>query len=198
MESFGKPEMLAYMRAHKLAVIATIRRGWQPPVGACRGRNDARIGSSLRYAFHHSKACQFCCVTTESPLPSAALTSRHCSMRKWCCRYRPQSVRMMRPARKGKRSNGNAPAFDLRSELYRVKGADLTQIEGINVTIAQAVLAETGPNMSAWRTENYFVSWLRLCPDHRIRGGKVLKRGVESATQISRDADYKEREGDEK
>lgn len=80
--------------------------------------------------------------------------------------------------RKGKRPHGNAPAFDLRSELYRVTGTDLTQIDGIDVTTAQTVLAETGPNMSARRTEKHFVSWLGLCPDHRISGGKVLKRGT--------------------
>jgi transposase len=80
--------------------------------------------------------------------------------------------------RKGKRSHGNAPAFDLRSELYRVAGTDLTQIDGINVVTAQAILADTGTDMSAWRTEKHFVSWLGLCPDHRISGGKVLQRGT--------------------
>jgi transposase len=80
--------------------------------------------------------------------------------------------------RKGKRSHGNAPAFDLRSELFRVTGTDLTQIDGVDVVTAQAILAETGPDMSAWRTEKHFVSWLGLCPDHRISGGKVLKRGT--------------------
>jgi transposase len=80
--------------------------------------------------------------------------------------------------RKGKRSYRNAPTFDLRSELYRITGTDLTQIDGIDVSTAQVVLAETGPDMSAWRTEKHFVSWLGLCPDHRISGGKVLKRGT--------------------
>jgi hypothetical protein len=80
--------------------------------------------------------------------------------------------------RKGKRPHGNAPSFDLRSELYRVTGTDLTQIDGINVVTAQAILADTGTDMSAWKTEKHFVSWLGLCPDHRISGGKVLQRGT--------------------
>jgi transposase len=78
--------------------------------------------------------------------------------------------------RKGKRPHGNSPLFDLRSELYRVTGTDLTQIDGINVVTAQAILADTGTDMSAWKTEKHFVSWLGLCPDHRISGGKVLQR----------------------
>jgi len=32
--------------------------------------------------------------------------------------------------------------------------------------------------MSPWRTEHHFSSWLGLCPDNRISGGKVLKRGT--------------------
>jgi transposase len=80
--------------------------------------------------------------------------------------------------RKRKRAHGNAPTFDLRRELYRVTGTDLTQIDGIDVVTAQTILADTGADMSAWRTEKHFVSWLGLCPDHRISGGKVLKRGT--------------------
>jgi hypothetical protein len=59
-----------------------------------------------------------------------------------------------------------------------VTGTDLTQIDGIDVVTAQTILADTGADMSAWRTEKHFVFWLGLCPDHRISGGKVLKRGT--------------------
>jgi hypothetical protein len=31
--------------------------------------------------------------------------------------------------------------------------------------------------MSKWRTESHFVSWLRLCPDNRISGEKVIGKG---------------------
>ena len=33
-------------------------------------------------------------------------------------------------------------------------------------------------DMNRWKTEKQFASWLGLCPDHRISGGKVLKRGT--------------------
>jgi transposase len=32
--------------------------------------------------------------------------------------------------------------------------------------------------MNPWRREHHFSSWLGLCPDNRISGGKVLKRGT--------------------
>ena len=32
--------------------------------------------------------------------------------------------------------------------------------------------------MVRWADEHHFVSWLGLCPDNRITGGKVLRRGT--------------------
>lgn len=65
---------------------------------------------------------------------------------------------------------------DLREELYRCTGVDLTAIEGIGVLTAQVVISEIGLDMTRWRSEKHFASWLGLCPDHRISGGKVLSR----------------------
>jgi len=77
----------------------------------------------------------------------------------------------------GKRAGGNAPQFNLRGELYRISGIDLTRIDGINVMIAQTLVAEVGLDMSKWPTEAHFASWLGLCPDNKITGGKVYHRG---------------------
>src|SRR5260370_40633074 len=56
-------------------------------------------------------------------------------------------------------------------------GTDLTRIDGIDVMTAMIVKREAGYDMSKWKTENHFVSWLRLCPDNRISGGKVIGKG---------------------
>ena len=73
-----------------------------------------------------------------------------------------------------KKKRGNAPQFDLREELFRLSGTDLTQIDGIDIMTAMTVLSEAGWDMDKWKTENHFVSWLRLCPDNRISGDKVI------------------------
>jgi hypothetical protein len=39
------------------------------------------------------------------------------------------------------------------------------------------VISEAGWDMSKWPTEHHFVSWLRLCPDNRISGDKVIGKG---------------------
>lgn len=78
--------------------------------------------------------------------------------------------------RKGRRKKkkGNAPQFGLREGLFRMTGTDLTRIDGIDVMTAATVISEAGWDMSKWRTESHFVSWLRLCPDNRVSGDKVI------------------------
>ncbi len=82
-------------------------------------------------------------------------------------------------AKANKRAGSNAPtSFDLRGELYRVSGTDLTQIDGINIMNAQTIIAEVGVDMSRFPSEAHFASFLGLCPDNQITGGKVLRRGT--------------------
>ena len=40
------------------------------------------------------------------------------------------------------------------------------------------VISEVGLDMSRWEDEDHFASWLGLCPDNRITGGKILRRGT--------------------
>jgi transposase len=81
-------------------------------------------------------------------------------------------------SKKVKRSQGNAPAFNLHGELQRITGVDLTRIDGISVLVAQTIISEVGCDMSRWKTEAHFASWLGLCPDNRVSGDKVLSRGT--------------------
>lgn len=62
----------------------------------------------------------------------------------------------------------------LREDLYRTFGVDLTQVPGIDSLTAQRLLTEIGPDLSAFSNVGAFASWLRLCPDKRVSGGKVL------------------------
>jgi transposase len=76
-----------------------------------------------------------------------------------------------------KKKQGNPPCFDLRQELFRMTGRDLTQIDSIDVKTTATILSEVGWDMNKWKTENHFVSWLRLCPDNRISGAKIIGKG---------------------
>jgi transposase len=95
------------------------------------------------------------------------------------------------PAKDKKRSRPrNAPKLDLRTQLYKMCGVDLTRIDGVNVTTALAVISETGADMSRFPSAGHFTSWLGLCPGTRITGGKMMsgktKRVANRAAQALR------------
>ena len=95
------------------------------------------------------------------------------------------------PAKGKKRGRArNAPKFDLRTQLFRMCGVDLTRIDGVDVTTALAVVSEVGTDMSRFPTIKHFTSWLGLCPGTKITGGKVMsgktKRVVNRAAQALR------------
>jgi hypothetical protein len=77
-----------------------------------------------------------------------------------------------------RKAGSHAPQFDLGHELHRISGVDLTRIDGIDVGVAQTVISEVGLDMTRWNTEAHFASWLGLCPDNRITGGKVIRKGT--------------------
>src|SRR5271166_3063896 len=64
--------------------------------------------------------------------------------------------------------------FDLRGELYRIFGVDLTNVPGISAITAQTILCEIGTDVSRFLNASAFASWLGLCPENKISGGKVL------------------------
>ena len=66
----------------------------------------------------------------------------------------------------------------LRTELKRVFGVDLTKIPGIRTGIAQMLFGEIGPDFTKFRSASAFASWMGLCPDNDISGGKVLWVGT--------------------
>lgn len=68
----------------------------------------------------------------------------------------------------------NEMRFDLRNHLYRVFGVDLTDVPGINTLTAHVLFAEIGPDLSRFANASAFASWLGLCPDNRISGGRIL------------------------
>lgn len=79
--------------------------------------------------------------------------------------------------RREHRNKKNHPQFDVREQLFRTTGTDLTQIDGIDVLTAMTVISEAGWDMSKWPSEDHFVSWLRLSPDNRVSGDRVIGKG---------------------
>jgi transposase len=84
------------------------------------------------------------------------------------------AVKPLGNERNPRRTPRRTEPLDLRLELYRALGVDLTKIPGINPLTAQVILTEVGTDLSRFPTAAAFCSWMRLCPEPKISGGRVL------------------------
>jgi hypothetical protein len=66
---------------------------------------------------------------------------------------------------------------EVRADSYKLLGVDRTQVPGLAKNVL-VLFTEVGRDMSRRATAAHVVSWLALCPDNDIRGGKVLWRGM--------------------
>ncbi len=79
------------------------------------------------------------------------------------------------PAARARKPERNQPRFDVRGHLHRILGVDLTALPGISAVTAHTLYSEIGADLGRFRTEKHFTSWLGLCPDNRVSGGKPLE-----------------------
>jgi len=89
----------------------------------------------------------------------------------------PDRKRNRRSRKKRKKEGPRDSGFDLRTESYKLFGVDLTQIPGLE-TLPLPLFSEVGRDMRTWPSAGHFTSWLLLCPDNDISGGRVLWKGM--------------------
>src|SRR6516162_2551436 len=75
---------------------------------------------------------------------------------------------------------------NLRMQLHQICGVDLTKIPGIKEQSAQIIISEVGLDMGRWNTEKQFSSFLGLCPNNLITGGKILRRATRKVYRMLR------------
>ena len=64
---------------------------------------------------------------------------------------------------------------DMRAQLFKLTGVDLFSISGLGADTLLTLAGEVGFDMTAWKTEKHFSSWLSLSPGTNKSGGRVLK-----------------------
>lgn len=64
---------------------------------------------------------------------------------------------------------------DIRSQLFKLAGVDLFTISGFGADTVLTLAGEIGFDMTPWKTEKHFTSWLSLSPGTNKSGGKILK-----------------------
>lgn len=63
----------------------------------------------------------------------------------------------------------------IHDEMRQAFGIDLFEIPGFATDIVLTLFTEVGPDFSRFRSETAFASWLCLCPNNEITGGKILR-----------------------
>jgi len=112
-----------------------------------------------------------------------------------CDRQILQQLRLFDGKDTEENSGGNGkPPATVDEALMRMSGVDLTTIDGIETASALKIIAEVGIDMSRWKSDKHFASWMALSPGAKISGGKVLssatKKIANRAAQAFRLAAY--------
>lgn len=82
----------------------------------------------------------------------------------------PENIEMV----KKNRSRKKEIQLDVQSHCCKLFGVDLFAIECISEGTVASFLAEVGTDIYKFQTAKQFVSWLRLAPNNKISGGKIL------------------------
>ena len=76
------------------------------------------------------------------------------------------------PPVSGKKAN-KSKEEPMRTQLSKKFGVDLTAVEGVSIQTCLAFLSEVGADVEKFATAEHFASWMGLCPDNRITGGRT-------------------------
>ncbi len=68
--------------------------------------------------------------------------------------------------------------FNLTAYLKEILAVDVTEVCGISEINALTILSEVGKDMTKWKTEHHFTSWLGLAPNTKISGGKEISSKI--------------------
>ena len=83
------------------------------------------------------------------------------------------------PKIKRKVSSGkHKVSFNLTAYLKEMLGVDVTEVAGISEISALTIMSEVGTDMSKWKTQHHFTSWLGLAPNTKISGGKIISSRI--------------------
>jgi transposase len=93
----------------------------------------------------------------------------------------PGKKKLKTKAKPYKRLNKNAPQIkNLNQVAFKYfNGVDLFAIEGISHATILSIMSEIGPDgFKKFKSSKQFASWLRLAPNNKISGGKILSNRI--------------------
>ena len=78
-----------------------------------------------------------------------------------------------------KRLNKNNPDININLLSYQYfEGVDLLAIEGVSHSTVLTLMSEVGNGINKFESAKQFASWLRLAPNNKISGGRILSNKI--------------------
>lgn len=73
-----------------------------------------------------------------------------------------------------KQVNRNSPSFNVRQLAFAHLKTDLFQIPGVSHSTVLCLLCNMGNDIKRFSSAKRFASWLRLVPNNKLRGGRLI------------------------
>lgn len=89
-----------------------------------------------------------------------------------------QEATMLRESKKKNRKH--APLFNVSTLAYQYFGTDLFAISGVSHTTVLCLLTNIGHDLHKFPSAKSFASWLRLVPNNKISGGRIISSHTSS------------------
>ncbi len=90
---------------------------------------------------------------------------------------------------KPKKRNKNEPKINLQELSFQITGGvDLSAIDGVGPNTLLTILSEVGIDFSKFPTSKHFCSWLRVAPNNKITGGKIISSRMPKGKHRLKDA----------
>ena len=91
----------------------------------------------------------------------------------------PQSAEPLQPATR-KKTNKHTPAFDVSQIALNYFQTDLSAISGMGHNTVLCLLTTLGKDIHKFSSAKSFASWLRLVPNNKISGGRIISHRTPS------------------
>ena len=84
-----------------------------------------------------------------------------------------------------KRIQKNAPGFEIDKKSFQLfNGVNLMEIPGISYSTLLIFMSEVGEGIFKFRSSKAFSIWLRLSPNKKITGGKVIGNNIKQGANV--------------
>lgn len=160
------PEKLSDHRHYKC------RKSKQEIAKALKGNNRPDYLFGLRQEYESYQFCQTKIQACDAEINKFLKTQINTS---------PEKKELKADKKPYKRITKNAiKGLDLNQACFQYFGGiDLMKVEGLSHSTIITIMSELGPEgFNSFETAKHFTSWMRLAPNNKISGGKVLSNRV--------------------